>query len=146
MEQLAVATKTVLPAIAEHLKLGDAVATKGMIYYYSPGGRNDNINKSMYDMNDMIRFALGEQSQAYETWHQAYLKAVPKSVKASGWSTNNSNTVNFSEFNVTDAKMGCVSMFFPLDKYNSSSCLYTYNTDILKMQWYQAVGWSAVGY
>ena len=152
MEQLASATKAVLPAVAEHLKQGDDVATKGIIYYYSPNGRYDNVNKSMYDMNDMIRTALIEQPEAYETWHQALLKAVPKYVTAPMWETMSSNTVNFNDFTVTDAKMGCVSMFFPLDKYdnsnnsNNSKCLYNYNTDIKLFQWYQAVGWSTVGY
>ena len=146
MDSLASATKAVLPAVAEHLKQGDTQATKNIIYYYSPEGRYDDINKSMYDMNDMIRTALVDQPEAYETWHQAFMKAVPKRVTASMWETMNTNTVNFSDFTLTDAKMGCVSMFFPLDKYNSSSCLYTYNTDIKKMQWYQAVGWSSVGY
>lgn len=146
MEQLASATKAVLPAVAEHLKQGDDVATKGIIYYYSPNGRSDNINKTMYDMNDMIRTALLEQPEAYETWHQALLQAVPKRVTAPMWETMNTNTVNFNDFTVTDAKMGCVSMFFPLDLYYAKTCLYTYNTDIKNMQWYQAVGWSSVGY
>ena len=146
MELLAAATKAVLPAVAEHLKQSDDAATKGIIYYYSPGGRNDNYNKSMYDMNDMIRMALVEQPDAYNTWHEAFQKAVPKRVTAGIWETNRSNTVNFNDFKVTDEKMGCVSMFFPLDKYDNKSCLYQYNTDIQKMQWYQAVGWSSVGY
>lgn len=146
MEQLASATKAVLPAVAEHLKQGDDVATKGIIYYYSPNGRYDNINKTMYDMNDMIRTALLEQPEAYETWHQALLQAVPKRVTAPMWETMNTNTVNFNDFTVTDAKQGCVSMFFPLDLYYAKTCLYTYNTDIKNMQWYQAVGWSSVGY
>ena len=65
------------------------------------------------------------------------------------WPTNYNSgkgTVNFSDFTVTDEKMGCVNMFFPLNKYNDTSCLHSYNTDIKQMQWYQAVGWSAVGY
>ena len=100
----------------------------------------------MYDMNDMIRMALVEQPDAYNTWHEAFQKAVPKRVTAQMWETNRSNTVKFSDFTVTDEKMGCVSMFFPLDKYDNKLCLYQYNTDIQKMQWYQAVGWSSVGY
>jgi hypothetical protein len=76
MELLAAATKAVLPAVAEHLKQGDDAATKGIIYYYSPGERNDNYNKSMYDMNDMIRMALVEQPDAYNTWHEAFQKAM----------------------------------------------------------------------
>ena len=149
MESLAAATKAVLPAVAEHLKQGDNVATKGIIYYYAPNGRSDDSNKSMYDMNDMIRTALVEQPQAYETWHEAFQKAVPKRVVSEMWQTNYNSgkgTINFNDFTVNDAKMGCVSMFFPLDKYYASSCAYTYNTDIKQMQWYQAVGWSSVGY
>lgn len=146
MESLAKATKAVLPAVAEHLKQGDAIATKGIIYYFSPNGRYDDVNKSMYDMNDMIRTALSEQPDAYNTWHQAFMKAVPKQVKADRWETQSANTVNFSDFTVTDAKQGCVSMFFPLKKYDDNKCLYKHNSDIRNMQWYKAVDWSAVGY
>jgi hypothetical protein len=149
MESLATATRQVLPAVADHLHQGDNVATNGMIYYFSPGGCNDNANKTMYDMNDMIRMALTEQPAAYNTWHEAFTKAVPKRVVADMWSTNynsGNGTVNFNDFDVTDEKMGAVSMFFPLNKYNNTSCLHPYNTDIKEMQWYQAVGWSTVGY
>ena len=37
-----------------------------------------------------------------------------------------------------------MSMFFPMEKYEHTS--HPYNTDIKKMQWYQAVGWSTVGW
>ena len=149
MDSLAAATKKVMPAIAAHLKQGDATATKGIIYYYAPNGRSDNSNKSMYDINDMIRTALVEQPQAYDAWFEVFKKAVPKRVTSEMWQTNYNSglgTVNFNDFEVTDAKMGCVSMFFPLDLYYAKTCLYTYNTDIKNMQWYQAVGWSSVGY
>jgi hypothetical protein len=146
MESLATATKAAIPAIAAHLQQGDTQATNGIIYYFSPQGRYNNVNKSMYDMNDMIRTALDEQPDAYEIWHEVFKKAVPKHVISSMWETMSTNTVNFNDFTVTDAKMGCVSMFFPLDKYERVSCLYKYNTDIKKMQWYDAVGWSTVGY
>lgn len=144
MEQLAAATRQVMPAIAEHLHQGDAAATRGIIYYNSPGGRTDQVNKSMYDMNDMIRTALDDS--AYKVWHEAFQKAVPVCVTSSMWETNGSNTVNFNDFIVTDAKMGCVSMFFPLDKYENSKSVYHLNTDIRLFQWYDAVGWSSVGY
>ena len=146
MDQLASATKAVMPAIAEHLKQGDSQATKGIIYYYSPKGRSNDVNKTMYDMNDMIRTALAEQPEAYNTWHEAFQKAVPKRITSPMWETMSTNTVNFSDFTVTDDKMGCISMFFPLAKYDRSSCLLPYNTDIRQMLWYQAVGWSSVGY
>ena len=146
MEPLATATKAVLPAVKEHLQQGDEAATKGIIYYFSPKGRYDDVNKSMYDMNDMLRTALSEQPEAYDAWHQALTAAVPKRVTSGMWETMSTNTVNFSDFTVTDQKQGCVSMFFPLDKYSSTSCIYSYNTDIRQMQWYEAVGWSTVGY
>lgn len=146
MESLASATKAVLPAVADHLRQGDAVATKNIIYYFSPGGRTDNVNKTMYDMNDMIRTALDSESEAYNTWHQTFLKAVPTHIISRMWETDGTNTVNFNDFSVTEEKMGCVSMFFPLDKYEKSTCIYQYNTDIRKMQWYDAIGWSSVGY
>ena len=149
MESLATATRAVLPAVAEHLRQGDDVATSDIIYYYSPGGQNDKYNKAMYDMNDMLRTALANQPEAYAEWHQALSKAVVKAVKASSWQTsfnNGKGTVDFDDFTVTDDKQGGISMFFPLDKYYSSSCKYTFNTDIRNMQWYQAVGWSSVGY
>ncbi len=146
MESLAAATRQVLPAVADHLRQGDNVATKGIIYYFSPGGRKDDVNKVMYDMNDMIRTALTDNTEAYNTWHEAYNKAVPKRVIAEMWETLHYNTVNFDDFIVTDEKMGSVNMFFPLDKYNKPSCLHPYNTDIKQMQWYNAVGWQTVGY
>ncbi len=146
MDSLASATKRVLPAIAEHLRQGDEVATQGIIYYLSPYGRTNYVNKSMYDMNDMIRMALIEQPEAYNTWHQAFLKAVPKHIISDMWETMHLNTVNFDDFQVTEAKMGCVSMHFPLTKFSSSQCQHPYNTDIKNFQWYQAVGWSSVGY
>ena len=146
MEPLAIATKAVLPAVKEHLQQGDEAATKGIIYYFSPKGRYDDVNKSMYDMNEMLRTALSEQPEAYDAWHQALTAAVPKRVTSGMLETMSTNTVNFSDFTVTDQKQGCVSMFFPLDKYSSTSCIYSYNTDIRQMQWYEAVGWSTVGY
>lgn len=145
MEQLASATRQIMPSIAQHLQQGDATATRGIVYYHSPGGRTDQVNKSLYDMNDMIRTALDE-SEAYKAWHDVFLKAVPKRVTSRMWETNGTNTVNFNDFIATDAKQGCVSMFFPLDKYNNSSSIYHFNTDIRLFQWYNAVGWSSVGY
>ena len=97
-------------------------------------------------MNDMILASLAAEPELYTSWRDAFNKAVVSRIISPHWDTNNRNTVNFSDFTVTDEKMGCVSMFFPLNKYNNTSCLHPYNTDIKEMQWYQAVGWSTVGY
>ena len=146
MESLASATREIMPYVATHLKEGDAKATRDIIYYFSPGGRTDNVNKTLYDMNDMILASLAAEPELYTSWRDAFNKAVVSRIISPHWDTNNRNTVNFSDFTVTDEKMGCVSMFFPLNKYNNTSCLHPYNTDIKEMQWYQAVGWSTVGY
>ena len=147
MEQLAKATKQVMPQIAAHLRLGDEAATRGIIYYCAPGGMYDDVNKVMYDMNHMILRALAEQPEAYTQWHQALERAVVKRVTSMAWATNNSNTVNFSDFReATETEQGCVSMFFPLNKYDNSTCSHFYNQDIRQMQWYQAVDWASQGY
>ena len=146
MESLASATREILPYVATHLKKGDDEATRDIIYYYSPGGQTDNVNKALYDMNDMILASLAAEPELYTRWHNAFSKAVVSRVISPYWDTNHWNTVNFNDFTVTDEKMGSVSMHFPLEKYNNSRCEHKYNTDIKKLQWYDAVGWSTVGY
>ena len=150
MESLASATREILPSVATHLKKGDTAATRHIIYYCSPKGQDDNYNKYMYDMNDMILGALAAEPELYTRWHEAFNKAVVSHVVSPKWETMRNNTVNFADFPFNESKnidetMGCVSMFFPLDKYNNSSrCLHQYNTDIRQLQWYDAVGWASV--
>lgn len=151
MESLVSATREILPYVATHLKKGDTAATRHIIYYCSPGGKSDNYNKYMYDMNDMILSALAAEPELYTSWHDAFNKAVVSHVVSPSWETMGYNTVNFADFPFNESKnidetMGCVSMFFPLDKYESSRCYYQYNADIRQLQWYDAVGWSSVGY
>jgi hypothetical protein len=149
MESLVSATREILPYVATHLKKGDTAATRHIIYYCSPGGKSDNYNKYMYDMNDMILSALAAEPELYTSWHDAFNKAVVSHVVSPSWETMGYNTVNFADFPFNESKnidetMGCVSMFFPLDKYESSRCYYQYNADIRQLQWYDAVGWSEV--
>lgn len=143
MEALATATRNILPAIADYVKTTDAM--DGLIYYYSYEGKNSIDGRIMYDMNDVIRKALGSDSQAYQDWKAVFDEAVLSSMTSSLW---HAQTVNFNAFTVTtdwNERQGVISMFFPLEQYNRLS-KHHYNTDIKQMQWYQAVDYQAVGW
>ena len=83
MEALATATRNILPAIADYVKTTDAM--DGLIYYYSYEGKNSIDGRIMYDMNDVIRKALGSDSQAYQDWKAVFDEAVLSSMTSSLW-------------------------------------------------------------
>lgn len=139
MQALADATRQVLPEIANWLKTENP--TKGIIYYYNYDSAHNKgyfpeFGKVMYDMNDMIRAALANEPEKYEKWEKAFFEAVFYAETSTKW---HANTIQFSDFEVTEEKFGGMSMFFPLSKYEQSE--HKYNEEIMKMQWYQAVGW-----
>lgn len=154
LEQLANATRKVLPLIATNLPKDDF--DKGHIYYYcmikSDGWSYiyPKEEKTLYDMNDIIRWGLDDNVAAYEEWHTALSDAVIYNKMSTYWHANSIQSDNasktFVDFTVTTENYGGVSMFFPLTKYDTSKNLnlYNYNQDIKKMQWYYAVGWSEV--
>lgn len=137
MQALADATRQILPEIADYLKTDNP--TKGIIYYYAYD-RNDEKEKIMYDMNDMIRAALTNEPEKYQAWKEVLNQTI-YTIASTRW---HANTIYFSDFTITDDKYGGISMFFPLAKYNEAS--HPYNKDIRQMQWYHAVGWSSVGW
>ena len=141
MQALADATRNIMPMIAAHLQTGNP--TKDIIYYYNYDANNffPEYGKVLYDMNDMIRTALGDDAEAYTTWKKAFDDAVCYSEGSARW---HSTTLKFRDidFQVTPEKQGCLSMFFPLKKYQQSQ--HNYNEEIKKLQWYQAVGLSEV--
>ena len=138
VQALANATKLLLPELAEYLKT--SYATKDIIYYYAYD-KNSDCEKVMYDMKDMIRSAFAEKPEKYATWEAVFNQTVVYARAKGKW---HGNCVNFGDFTITPEKIGCVSMFFPMEKYNTAK--YKYNEDIKLMQWYQAVGWSTVGW
>ena len=138
VQALANATKLLLPELAEYLKT--SYATKDIIYYYAYD-KNSDCEKVMYDMKDMIRSAFAEKPEKYATWEAVFNQTVIYARAKGKW---HANCVNFGDFTITPEKIGCVSMFFPMEKYNTAK--YKYNEDIKLMQWYQAVGWSTVGW
>lgn len=145
MQALADATRTILPQVASYV--AQEGATDGVIFYYNyKANRETNTfpesEDVLYDMNMVMERALGSESTEYSTWKTAFGNAVYKVKESLSW---HANTVNFSRFaDATTDSQGCVSMFFPLSKYESAS--HAYNTDIRQMQWYQAIDASLVGW
>jgi len=138
MPALAEATRKVLPLIADYTKTADA--TKGKVYYYAYN-KNYNYEKVMYDMYGMVNAALEAYPDEFWQWQDAFYDAVVYTETSTLW---HANTVDFSDFEVTADTYGGISMFFPMDKYQRA--YNKYNEGIKQLQWYQAVGWSAVGW
>lgn len=152
MPALAEATREILPKVNDFMQ-GEG-ATQGMIYYYSRPSdwMSDENEKTLYDMNDVVRTALGADSEAYKNWKKVLDETVIYKRESKRWQTN--KLIMFSDFTETtgnqlvfkhgDGSYGGMSMFFPMDKYKTTS--HQYNETIKKMAWYYAVGWSALGW
>ena len=91
-------------------------------------------------MMDFLRQNTG--NEAYLKWRQTYDAAVVYKKKSSKWDTN--GLVDFDDFTVTDDNFGGMSMFVPLNRYNSTQ--KNYNELIKQMEWYNAAGWSSIGW
>lgn len=136
---LALATRSVLPQVNDYLKAHPDMTD--VIYYYAYNYmRNDE--KVMYDMNDVVSRALEYDNEAgYKDWRNVFDQTIVYSKMSTAW---HANCVDFQDFDVTSERFGGISMFFPLEKYNEVSHLY--NQAIKQMAWYQAVGWSSLGW
>ncbi len=142
LKTLGEATRQVMAQVNAHIQSEEA--TTDIIYYYADKASIE-ADKTLYDMNDMIRTALKNDTESYEAWRKAYDQAVVYKKMSTRWQTDGTIPhVNFGDFTVTEEKFGGMSMFFPLAKYASRK--HNYNEDIKKMGWYYAVGWSAFGW
>ena len=150
LADLAAATAHILPAITDNLPHYDF--GRGHIYYFClVNGDSWSITyndryKALYDMNDIIRWATENDSEAYNIWKEAFDQAVVYKRMSTFWHANyleKYGEKTFYDFTVTEEAYGGISMFFPLEKYNNVT---TFNEDIKKMGWYYAVGWSDVGW
>ncbi len=139
LKTLGEATRQVMAQINAHIQSEDA--TTDIIYYYADKASIE-ADKTLYDMNDMIRTALSADTESYRVWRLAYDEAVVYRKMSTQWQTT--SHVNVKDFTITDEKFGGMSMFFPLAKYASRK--HNYNEDIRKLSWYYAVGWSAFGW
>lgn len=151
MPQLATATRQILPQLNLYLTTSED-PTRNAIYYY--GDPKEENCKSLYDMQDIIHTALKDDDASYQQWKNAFDQAVVYSRSSTLWQTDFSdiyfdNYISFSDFTEIkdgirvfkhgDDYCGVMSMFFPMEKYNTT--LHPYNEDIKQLRWYYAVGW-----
>ena len=146
---LAEATRQVLPQVDAYLK-STSTATEGAIYYYAANPSAEK-EKTLYDMQDIIQTALKDDPSSYQTWHNAFQKAVVYSIPSTYWQANYVRFSDFTEmrdgvqvFKHGDDCCGVMSMFFPMAKYSGAS--HDYNEGIKQLGWYYAVGWSRLGW
>lgn len=147
--ELADATSKLLSRVDAFLR--NDKSTQGMIYYYAYDRREER-EKTMYDMNDVLRTALGADDAEYLQWKQLFDQVVYSKMSTRWFG----QTVILSDFVETrsgenvfkhgNESYGGVSMFFPMEKYNHASISHQYNETIKKMAWYYAVGWPSAGW
>lgn len=137
------ATRNILPQVNEYTQSHGTL--DGLIYYYSYN-KSSIYNRVMFDMNDVVLAALEEQDSLYNVWKDAFDQAVVYKKNSTYWHTNSIYISDFIIFSTTEnaRRQGVVSMFFPLSHYTRAH--YNFNTLIKQMKWYQAVGWSEVGW
>ena len=143
IDSLLNATRNILPQVNEYTQSHGTL--DGLIYYYSYS-KYSQYNKVLFDMNDVVLAALEEQDSLYNVWKKAFDQAVVYKKNSNYW---HANSIIMSDFMIDSTtenarRQGVVSMFFPLTHY--SQAYYNYNTLIKQMKWYQAVGWSEVGW
>ena len=147
--ELARVTRPLLPRVDAFLK-GDK-STQGMIYYYA-FDRREEREKTLYDMNDVMRTALGADDADYIQWKRLFDQAVYSKLSTKWFG----QTIILSDFVTTQGGVnvfkhgnesyGGMSMFFPMEKYNHAAMSHQYNETTKKMAWYYAVGWSSIGW
>ena len=100
----------------------------------------------MYDMKAV--FSKYVPSDVYLDWLAVYNRAVPYFRFSKSWETVFDTIYDeFSDLKAdtdADEKYGCVSMFFPQQRYAYAN--YRYNTSIRNFQWYYQVNWSNYGW
>ena len=146
LQALAQATRPLMAQVNNYLKASDS--TQGMIYYYAYD-RSKEMEKTLYDMNDVIRTAIGANTPEYKQWKEVFDQTVIYSKMSAKWYNKCIVLSDFSDgttFKHGNESFGGMSIFFPLEKYNNSGMSHDYNETIKKLAWYYAVGWSELGW
>ena len=146
LKALAQATRPLMAQVNDFLKTSNS--TQGMIYYYAYD-RSKEMEKTLYDMNDVIRTAIGADAPEYKQWKEVFDQTVIYSKLSPKWYNKCIVLSDFSDgttFKHGNESFGGMSMFFPLEKYNNSGMSHAYNETIKKLAWNYAVGWSELGW
>ena len=131
METLANSTRIILKTIKSIVGDSYPVMSDIIHYYY---------DYKFYDANDFVlKYA---PTNEYNTWKQAFDKAVIYKKMAKQWMTNTSWSGYYKDFTVTEEKYGGTSMYVP----QSWSEYDNYNRIIKQMGWYYAVGYADIGW
>ena len=139
MEQLGLATEAALssfiPMAPSDLNLSD------LAFYFGSGS-----STAMYDMKSIFRKYASDA--VYQAWLTAFDQAVPYHRFSRAWQTEYTTIYNnfswLKEDQEADTRYGCVSMYFPQQKYAYSS--YKYNSRIKNYQWYYRMNWAKYGW
>ena len=137
MEQLARATRTAMQAVKAN-QTEEYADLKDLIFYYYNDARFffSPENAILYDAGD---FLLAKAPEAdYQTWKQAYDKAIIKKTFSAKWYTNKRwDTFYGKNFTATPERQHGVSMYISQSPFAGNHVVY--NRDIKKMAWYYAV-------
>lgn len=127
MASLAAQTKTTLQTmdLPEYFTSTE-LKNQRLIYY---------LDHNLYDINHFFMTYATEAE--YNSWKQAYDKAVVYKRMATRWDTM--NLVNFRDFDVTEENFGGMSMFIPQEGLQRTD-----NQTIKKMGWYYAAGYNTI--
>lgn len=129
MVSLAQATGTILKTLdPPQYYMSTEFRDKKLIYY---------LDYNLYDMN---HFLMSYASEAeYNSWKQAFDKAVIYKKFASYWDTM--NHVYFQYLDMTEENYGGMSMFIPQQGLQNTD-----NQEIKKTRWYYAAGYDEIGW
>ena len=130
IEALAEATRNVLLPRGQY-------NVDGLTYYYHL------ILPVMYDMGNIMARNLSHD--AYTAWREVLDKAVPYRRNSTSWMTSYNRlqrNMQAGVFEPNDSAYAGLSMFVPLNIYDTPSC--DYNEKIRNMQWFNAVGWTDI--
>ena len=140
MENLAAATRTVLKTFASSI-VDTYPDLSGLIYYYYDYSKNEEF----YDANNFILAYTSKYATTndYSSWKQAFDNAVIYKKMATTWMINKYSWAKYygDHFEMTEENYGGVSMYIP--QWRSQT---TDNIEIQKMGWYEAAGYSEIGW
>lgn len=134
MEQLATAAKTLWQQMPQPWAQAD-----GVIHYfgkYSPAGGAYDSSPIFYDAYDIVRANTSESTAS--AWRSALNDAVAYSSFNTSREWMTAGHVSFNNFTLDSSRMAIISMFVPLEIYESGAAQY--NQMIKKMSWYYASG------
>lgn len=141
MDSLAQATRTIL---GKNITPGDYPDVDSLIYYYS---------HTSFDMTDfMLRHAPADD---YEEWKKVLDQTIVYKAWARLWRANyiayaNNYRTDFLDFEATEEREGCISMFVPQNPNSVyirfRSIVTTQNQTISNMEWYEAAELRRLGW